>query len=53
MQPRPSESFPSYIEEPVAVAPSATRGRRALRWTLAAWAVGVYVVYWLGYLGYR
>jgi hypothetical protein len=53
MQPRRSESFPSYIEERVPVATPATRGRRALRWTLAAWAVGVYVVYWLGYLGYR
>jgi hypothetical protein len=53
MQPRRSESFPSSIEETVPVAPPATRGRRALRWVLAAWAVGVYVVYWLGYLGYR
>ena len=45
--------FPSYIEEAAPAARPATRGRRVLRWALAAWAVGVYVVYWLGYLGLR
>ena len=52
MQLPQNESFPLSIET---AAPAATvsRGRRALRWALAAWALAIYVIYWLGYLGLR
>ena len=52
MQLPPNGSFPSSIEM---AAPAATvsRSRRALRWALAAWALAIYVIYWLGYLGLR
>jgi hypothetical protein len=53
-------SFPSSIEEPTveareplpAVRPN-VRGGRLARVLLVTWAAGVYLLYWLGYLGLR
>jgi hypothetical protein len=53
MQPPPNASFPSSTETAIPAARTTPPGRRALRWALAAWALGVYLVYWLGYLGLR
>jgi hypothetical protein len=49
MQPGPSASYPFSIERPDA----RVRSERLVRLALGAWALVVYVVYWLGWLGLR
>jgi hypothetical protein len=51
MPPRRSASYPLYIEETVSVARAVARARWLGRLAVAAWAVAVYVAYWLGQLG--
>lgn len=49
MRPGRSASFPFSIESPAA----GVRSDRLVRLGLAAWALLVYAVYWLGWLGLR
>ena len=53
MQPRRSASFPLYIEETAAVARDALRARRLGALAVAAWAAGIYLIYWLEQLRLR
>jgi hypothetical protein len=63
MPPEPSVSYPSSIEadgQAAAAAPveapgttELAAGTTAARVVLGAWALFVYLVYWLGYLGLR
>ncbi len=60
MQPERNVSFPTSIDPTVdggtsALAAPDRAGRLApaLRLLLGAWAAGIYLVYWLGYLGLR
>jgi len=50
----PSGSFPTSIEvTPGTDVPAAQLRERLLRAALLVWAGGVYLLYWLGYLGAR
>ena len=51
MSQRPNASFLSYSDEPRATAREPIGVRRIGRLALAAWAVAIYVVYWLAQLG--
>jgi len=60
MQPERNASFPTSIDTVEGVArPVAASGIRwtmlapALRLALGVWAAGIYLLYWLGYLGLR
>lgn len=60
MQPERNASFPTSIDTAAgrtAAADAASDGSAmlapALRLVLGAWAAGIYLVYWLGYLGLR
>ena len=53
MQPERSDSFPSYIDGARPSGRDALRIRRVARLVLVGWAAAVYLVYWLGQLGWR
>jgi len=53
MPPQRSAAFSLYIDDTAAAARALAGTRRTARLALAAWALAVYLIYWLGYLGLR